>query len=298
MKNHITSSCRANGGKPFTLIELLIVIAIISILAAMLLPALQNAKEVAKRALCAGNLKQIGTSTIVYSGDYGCFMRMGAGDAGCTGGFPNQNVAGDGLSAGDTWTLYQDYLHGKLGAGADPGVASVSTEILKNPITYCPSRRDPLPYNGTWGGGYSMYAASTNDFRLTPERLTRLADRSTSFPRGQMPALWSDNVYWMFWLPENVNNITHAQGGTRDFGRGGGHVVHLDGSCAWYKNYDNLTGSEAQRIYFSGGTNIRLPSTSVRALTDGSGNHRGAWWGPTGLGMCIGWNWAIISDLE
>jgi prepilin-type N-terminal cleavage/methylation domain-containing protein/prepilin-type processing-associated H-X9-DG protein len=54
----------------FTLIELLVVISIISILAAMLLPALKTAKESAKSIICLGKLKQIGTYANLYLDDY------------------------------------------------------------------------------------------------------------------------------------------------------------------------------------------------------------------------------------
>lgn len=63
--HHVTAEA-----KGFTLIELLVVISIISLLVALLLPALSQARGVAQQTQCASNLRQVGMGRVVYSEDY------------------------------------------------------------------------------------------------------------------------------------------------------------------------------------------------------------------------------------
>jgi len=65
---------RRHGKKGFTLIELLVVIAIVAILAALLLPALQRAKEAARRTLCMGHLNQLGRALAQYINEFGGYI--------------------------------------------------------------------------------------------------------------------------------------------------------------------------------------------------------------------------------
>jgi prepilin-type processing-associated H-X9-DG protein/prepilin-type N-terminal cleavage/methylation domain-containing protein len=67
--------------KCFSLIELLIVISIIAILASLLLPALNKARDSAKSISCKSNFKQIGTSFLLYAGDFNGYMIPVANDS-------------------------------------------------------------------------------------------------------------------------------------------------------------------------------------------------------------------------
>jgi len=127
----------------FTLIELLVVIAIIAVLASMLLPALGQAKDMAKAATCRNNLKNMGVATYLYMGDYDTFLPTADGND------PNANPYCPG------WKFV---LRSYVGDWFCANVGSWDPRMVTQNIAMCPAYDDHVinqwfggPPAGSWG---------------------------------------------------------------------------------------------------------------------------------------------------
>ena len=122
-KSGIHAGRKMNPKRGFTLIELLVVIAIIAILAALLLPALSQAKDKGRRTTCISNLRQVNLAIRLYAEDFSDALPV----------LPNPNPYPNGIGA-----YYKQLVKGYLGLTGPPHQTRKSLSV--NRIGFFPRR--------------------------------------------------------------------------------------------------------------------------------------------------------------
>ena len=203
---------RSSRSSGFTLVELLVVIAIIGVLVGLLLPAVQSAREAARRSSCSNNLKQIGLAVQNFHDTKNRFPegRVRSGWKNTAAAWNTENIS---WMARILPFMEESTIHSQIDFELSPGWGGSNAVVMTNTIkTYrCPSDggkgrvkwRDPTgvmrtggaPNNTRFGFGQTNYLASGGDsFQLGTSAGHNLTsgvvmshDTGTAGPPGKNP---------------------------------------------------------------------------------------------------------------
>ncbi len=267
--------------KAFTLIELLVVIAIIAVLISLLLPAVQSAREAARRAQCTNNLKQLGLAMHNYMDANGA-MPMGGyfNDKSPTLPWMHGPLIGlcPFMEQGNIYNAFNASLRYFQYAENDTVMA------FKLATLNCPS--DPEISEGN--GAYSQFAAPRPSYKVGLTSYRGIAGPWTNPPRGVNPsatANWSAlraNGLGVLYMTSDTSiaSISDGTSNTMLFGEGVyGRLSQSDKNCwHWWMagNYGDTLQTNTYAPNINSSSNLAVfPNGAATFIISASSNHPG-----------------------
>jgi len=245
------------SSKKFTLIELLVVIAIIAILASMLLPALNSARETAKKIDCLGKLKQIGVAAMMYRNDYDGHI------------IPSKATPTDWSGSGRSQQLW-DYIYGRnyMGFSVSPtGWPSAAVTAWEGGFR-CPSDTTLMTNPGFARRSYAVIAhfySGLNTTDISVPKAIKYKTPSSTYFISEMDynnSLSSGRDFSKACCGKGTNLADTMLRSSFDLGpnhKNMANILFLDGHCSyrvrWKYRYD--------RTYYE------YKTSSLKTATDG-----------------------------